>query len=210
MTFLFLPGPPGLHFHFLVDLSTLTVCPLYFTSLSSCSQLFCFCFFWLIFFPSFALQSSVSPIWIRCNSQSCCPRTLRERKGTFYPICSISATPHNGRRLHSLYVMDVLSIFAPHVGHVGGVGHRLALQQCILGHVEGGAFGRDDNDWRTWWEAGHKRHHICSQKWLQLTISEYMIIQCFTLLTDNSGSSQNRLFYSKRWWLTWKKVKKKK
>lgn len=98
MTFLFLPGPPGLHFHFLVDLSTLTVCPLYFTSLSSCSQLFCFCFFWLIFFPSFALQSSVSPIWIRCNSQSCCPRTLRERKGTFYPICSISATPHNGRR----------------------------------------------------------------------------------------------------------------
>lgn len=55
-----------------------------------------FLFGW--FSASFAQQSSVSSIWIRRNSQSCCPGTLRKTKGTFYPICSKSAAPHINRR----------------------------------------------------------------------------------------------------------------
>lgn len=51
--------------------------------------------------------------------------------------------------MHSLDVIDVFSVFQPHVCHVGGVGHRLAPEKCILGHVDGGAFGTDDNDRRT-------------------------------------------------------------
>lgn len=50
------------------------------------------------------------------------------------------------QRLHSLYVIDVFSTSLPHVGHVGGVGHRLAPEKGPLGHVERGAPGGDDDD----------------------------------------------------------------
>lgn len=56
----------------------------------------------------------------------------------------------NGGQINSLHVVDVLSIFLPDVRHVRGVGHRLAPQQCILGHVDGGALWMTDNDRRTY------------------------------------------------------------
>jgi len=46
--------------------------------------------------------------------------------------------------------VDVFPPFPPHVGHVGGVGSGLASQKCILGHVERGALGWDDDDRGTW------------------------------------------------------------
>ena len=77
--------------------------------------------------------------------------------------------------MHSLDVMDVLATFLPDVGHVGWVGHRLAPEQCVLGRVERGAFGRDDDDRRTWWDTEHKKHHIqwaiFTTKRLQITIT---------------------------------------
>lgn len=49
-----------------------------------------------------------------------------------------------------LDVIDIFSSFLPHISHVGGIGHRLAPQTCILGHVEWGALGRYDDDGWTW------------------------------------------------------------
>lgn len=73
--------------------------------------------------------------------------------------------------MHSLYVINVVAIFLPHVRHVGGVGHRLALQKCILGHVERDAFGGDDNDRWTWLKTGNKTSYLFSQKGQQVTIN---------------------------------------
>ena len=53
------------------------------------------------------------------------------------------------RRGDSLYMVDVSRTFPPDVGHVGRVGDRLAAQQSILGHVEDGVLGGDDDDRRT-------------------------------------------------------------
>lgn len=52
-------------------------------------------------------------------------------------------------KVDSLDVIHIFLAFVPHVGHVGGVSHCLALEQSILGHVERGAFGRDDYHRRT-------------------------------------------------------------
>lgn len=38
-------------------------------------------------------------------------------------------------RTDLLYVINVLSLLHPLIGEVGGVRIRLALQNCILGHV---------------------------------------------------------------------------
>lgn len=51
--------------------------------------------------------------------------------------------------LYSLNVIHVGATFLPHVGHVGGVGLRLAAQKSVLGHVERGVSGGDNNDRRT-------------------------------------------------------------
>jgi len=69
-----------------------------------------------------------------------------------------AAAQRGGGGAHSLDVVDVLSSSLPHVRHVGGVGHRLAPQKCILGLVECGACGRDDDDRWTW--AGYKRRRM--------------------------------------------------
>lgn len=37
--------------------------------------------------------------------------------------------------MDSLYMINILSLLHPLVGEVGGVSIRLALQNCILGHV---------------------------------------------------------------------------
>ena len=49
----------------------------------------------------------------------------------------------------SLDVVDVLAVLQPLVGEVGGEGVGLALQHCILGHVERGVPRGDEDDGRT-------------------------------------------------------------
>ena len=58
---------------------------------------------------------------------------------------------------HSLYVVDVLPVFPPLVREVRGVGVGLALQECILGHVEGGVLWGDEDDGRTWFYTQKER-----------------------------------------------------
>lgn len=40
--------------------------------------------------------------------------------------------------LDSLNMVNILSLFQPLIGEIGRVGVSLALQNCILGHVESG------------------------------------------------------------------------
>lgn len=46
-------------------------------------------------------------------------------------------------------MVNILSLFQPFIGEVGRVSVSLALQNCILGHVESGVLWRDDDDWGT-------------------------------------------------------------
>lgn len=80
--------------------------------------------------------------------------------------------------MHLLCVIDVFSFFVPHICHVGGVCNCLTLEKCILGYVDSGAFGRDDNKRRTWWNADYKiqyiishivRNGVTTQRWAQKT-----------------------------------------
>lgn len=63
-------------------------------------------------------------------------------------------------------MVNVLSLFQPLIGEVRRVGVRLALQNCILGHVESGVLWGDDDDWRSFLQFGRKHTlmlTVCSQ-----------------------------------------------
>lgn len=84
----------------------------------------------------------------------------------------------NGGQINSLHVVDVLSIFLPDVRHVRGVGHRLAPQQCILGHIDGGALWMADNDRRTYRSTDDKTKQ--NKKWHVKNVQEVQLeVQVF-------------------------------
>lgn len=123
----------------------------------------------------------------------CLKTPIRTTKVTFYSTCSSTlqktSKGKNGRLknkekwLHSLNMMDIFSSFLPHVGHVWGVGHRLAPKECILGHVERGAFRGDQNNRWTWWEAHGSSHETFSD----ILCFRHLLAWKITLGSSNLG-----------------------
>jgi hypothetical protein len=63
-------------------------------------------------------------------------------------------------------MVDILSLFPPLIGEVGGIGLSLALQNCILGYVEGGVLWGDNDEWRTYFQFERFSVTACAIIWL--------------------------------------------
>lgn len=61
--------------------------------------------------------------------------------------------------MYSLNMVNILSLFQPLIGEVGGVGISLTLKNCILGHIESGVLWGDEDDWGSF---GHSEGNMMS------------------------------------------------